>query len=171
MKTLTPKFLTKEIAEKAVATALRLMQDSPLKELVSRQACHIVVLVPEMDDGRPDFKQWPDYSIRAHVLFEFSVGDRKTWPGPFDGIARSKALQLWQERNDDRTDCEPHLLFPGDTQYWGGVKRHGIVVACSGVQAWFDKMLSGIVAELCLGLAYDAFMTSPDKKSDAAFLK
>lgn len=157
MKPLTPKFLTQEVAERAVATALQMMENSPIEGVFRGKACHIVVLAPEMDDHRRGGAEDPDYSIRPHVLYERSVGDRSKWSGPYDNIARGKALQLWQDRNDDRTDCIPHLLFAGDTPYWGGVKRDGLVVACSGVQSWFDRMLSAIVADLCVGLAYDAF--------------
>jgi hypothetical protein len=166
----TPKFLTKEIAKRAVAAALKLMQDSPIKEVFKRQACHIVVLVPEMEDGPLQFSPYPNYSIRPYVLLEESYGARETWSAAYDDIAKCKALQLWHGRNDTRTDVRPHLLFPGDTPYWGGVKRHGIVVACSGVQPWFDQMIAGLVADMCKALAYDAWMNSDDRKNGQDFL-
>ncbi|PIQ68706.1 MAG: hypothetical protein COV91_02745 [Candidatus Taylorbacteria bacterium CG11_big_fil_rev_8_21_14_0_20_46_11] len=81
-----------------------------------------------------------------------------------------KAIQLWHDRNDDRTNIMPHLLFSGDTVYWGGVKRHGIVVACSGVQPWFDKMFSGMIADMLVGIAYNAWMLSEDKRQGVDFL-
>jgi len=83
------------------------------------------------------------------------------------------ALQLWHGRNDDRTDRIPHLLFPGDTPCWGGVKRHGIVVTCSGFQPHFGKMFSGMVADMCIGLSYNAWDQTKDDfvKSRGVFQK
>ncbi|MFZ2484670.1 MAG: hypothetical protein WAW81_01880 [Minisyncoccia bacterium] len=130
---------------------------------LNRRMCHIVVLVPAMKKVSRDY---PNHLIKPHVLLEHSFGPRSEWPWKFDEIARSKALQLWH----DRLDVMPHLLSPGDTPFWGGVKRHGIVVACSGVQPWFDKMISGMVADTCVALAQDCWENSQDKKDDVCFL-
>ena len=64
----------------------------------------------------------------------------------------------------------PHLLFTGETPYWGGVKRRGIVVTCSGVQPWFDKMVSGMIADAMVALAYDAWMNSQIINGQVDFL-
>src|SRR3989338_7336273 len=71
---------------------------------------------------------------------------------------KRKELQLWHDRNDDRSEIIPHLLFPGDAPFWGGAKRRGIVVACSGIQPWLDKLVSGMVADLIVAIAYNAWM-------------
>lgn len=176
---LTPKFLTKQVAAIAVEQVLSItvLSRAPiaeylnLTELFKRHVCHIVILVPSMvDDRESDYPEWPDYDVIPHLLYEHSIGDKSGWEYPFDNIARCKALQLWHGRNDDRTDCMPHLLFPGDTPFWGGVKRHGIVVTCSGVQPWFDKMTSGMIADMCIGLAYNQWMTGFDRNDDRNFL-
>ena len=83
---------------------------------------------------------------------------------------RCKAVQLWTGCNDGRAGVVPHLLFPGYTPYWGGVKRDGIVVACSGVQPWFDRMISGIVADTIIALAHDAYENDEERKSGVDFL-
>jgi hypothetical protein len=44
---------------------------------------------------------------------------------------------------------QPHRLAPGDTLLWGGVCLDGIVVAASGLHAWYDEAFAGTVA-LCL---------------------
>jgi hypothetical protein len=93
-----------------------------------------------------------------------------SWEDPYYQIAWCKALHLWTDRNDDRTSPIPHLLFSGDTPYWGGVKRRGIVVACSGVQPWFDKLVSGIVADTIVALAHDASERDPEMKQGVDFL-
>jgi hypothetical protein len=169
----TPKFLTPEIAALAVRTAIEAVigESSPLKAMMKRLQFHIVVLVPAMkDDREADYPDWPNYPVEPHCIYEHSVGNPKEWEAPFDNIAKCKALQLWTKRNDDRTGVIPHLLFPGDTPYWGGVDRSGIVVACSGVQPWFDKMISGIVADIIVALAHDAYEKYKVENPDIDFL-
>ena len=167
MEFFTPKYLTQEIAEKAVAVALEVAFKSHLTPLLKRQHCHIVILVPAMlEDGH----EWPNYPTKAYPLYQRSVGNKDQWEHPYDKIARCKSFQLWTDRNDDRTAPIPHLLFPGDTPYWGGVKRRGIVVCCSGVQPWFDKMISGLVADILVALAHDAYENDEERKAGIDFL-
>ena len=170
MKTIQPKFLTEDIADLAVSTAIQIMGGSLITDQFKRQACHIVILVPDMKDDGLQYADWPVYQLQPHKLYERSYGEKIEWSAEYDNIARCKALQLWHDRNDGSATILPHLLFPGDTPFWGGVKRDGIVVACSGVQPWLDRMLSGIVADLCIGLAFEAWQKSEDKKNDVDFL-
>ncbi len=167
---LIPKFLTKGMVARIIGLVVGMVMDDaffPLK----RRMLHIVVLVPAMRDDRiSSFPKWPNYPIYPHLLYEYSLGDKSEWPHKFDEIAEYKALQLWHGRNDDRTDIMPHLLFPGDTPYWGGVKRHGIVVTCSGVQPWFDKMISGLIADACIAMSYDRWMALEAKEKNVDFL-
>ncbi|OHA84601.1 MAG: hypothetical protein A2408_03040 [Candidatus Yonathbacteria bacterium RIFOXYC1_FULL_52_10] len=164
----TPKFLTKEIAHRATLTALDVIYASPLRlELQpTRGQLHVVVLVPGMKDDRPDYSEWPNYQIQPVALYEHTLGNAKDFPYPFIEISRCKAIQLWHDRNDDRTDIVPHLLFPGDAPFWGGVKRRGIVVACSGIQPWLDKLVSGMVADLIVALTHNSWMGSDDRADD-----
>ena len=173
MKVIIPKYLTEETAMTAVDVALKATMGNGnyLLNKLTRHQCHIVVLVPAMEDARAeDYPAWPNYPTQAHVLYEYSTPNKDFWEHDYDDIARCKALQLWTDRNDDRTASVPHLLFPGDTPYWGGVKRRGIVVACSGVQPWFDKLISGIVADTIVALAHDAFVNDPEVKECHDFL-
>jgi len=170
---LTPKYITKEIAQEAVYVALSLTmkKSAPLYSVLNRHHCHVVVLVPAMEDAREaNYPDWPNYPIQAYPLYQESVGDKSEWEFPYDEIARCKALQLWTDRNDDRTAPMPHLLFSGDTPYWGGVKRRGFVVTCSGVQPWFDKMISGIISDTIVALAHDAFVNDEEVQNGANFL-
>ena len=162
----TPRFLTEEIARTAVERLLPQIMSFP--EL-GRVFCHIVILVPVMKKTGAE-ADWQNNRIEPHVLYEHSFGNKAEWPREFDLIARGKAQQLWYDRNDSRTDLSPHLLFPGDSPYWGGVKREGIVVTCSGVQQWFDRMIAGIISDSCIALAYNAWMISSDKEQNNAFL-
>jgi hypothetical protein len=172
MKLLTPKYLTKENAELAVRTALESIMGvhSSVRPLLKRLECHIVILVPGMkDDTEADYPDWPNYPLQPVSLYEYSNG-KERWEHPYDNVARCKALQLWTDRNDDRTMPIPHLLFSGDTPWWGGVKRRGIVVTCSGFQPWFDKMVSGLIADILVGLAHDAYENDEERKAGADFL-
>ncbi len=149
---LKPYFLTEKIAGDSIAYVLNIIADLFDKKELKHLDFHMVILVPSMKVDRLDY---PNYLVEPSILYEFSSGDKNKWEHKFDEIAQCKALQLWHGRNDGRTDCIPHLLFPEDTPWWGGVKRQGIVVACSGFQPHFDKMFSGLVADMCIGKAYN----------------
>jgi hypothetical protein len=169
-KTIFPKFVTAELVSQVVDLVLKAVMfgDSPLCKLLKRQACHIRVVVPCIEPKpNEDRGRLP---IMPDAIYERSVGAKDAWSAPYDDIGGGKALQLWSGQNDDRTDIMPHLLFTGDTPCWGGVRRAGIIVSCSGVQPWFDKMISGMIADMIIGLAYDAWMTSQDKKDHVDFL-
>lgn len=169
----TPKFLTADMAKYAIETVLSIVYKGYLRNMLlpHRDQLHVVVLVPGMADHyEEDYPNWPDYPLKPVVLYEESRGKPEEFEYPFDNIARCKALQLWTDRNDDRTDCIPHLLFRGDTPYWGGVKRRGIVVACSGLKPWVDKLISGMVADILVALAHAAWMNSTDRKDEESFL-
>ena len=171
---LTPKFLTKEMAERAIDFAVTSVMESPaLRGFLQpkRHQLHVVVLVPGMTNHVvEDYPDWPDYPLKPVLLHEKSFGNKAEFGKPYDEIARCKALQLWTDRNDDRTDCVPHLLFKGDTPFWGGVKRRGLVVTCSGVQPWIDKLISGIVADTLVAMAHQAWTDSADRAGGENFL-
>lgn len=168
---LVPKYLTPEVAAHACNRAFWATANLRRGAISGLENCHIVVLVPSMpDDSDTNFASWPNYAVEPHALYEHSQGAREEWRYRYDEIAQCKALQLWHGRNEGGATIMPHLLFSGDTPYWGGVKRDGIVVACSGYDEWIDRMIAGIVADLCIGLAYDAWMASEDRKQQVEFL-
>lgn len=143
----TPYFLTKEVADVVIRIYISEFLDRFCRAgRALRKECHIIILVPAMD---------PFGTIKAHILYEKSFGNPSNWPHDFAAIARSKSFQLWNGQNDGQTDCMPHLLLPGDTPWWGGVKRDGIVVACSGFQPHFDRMIAGMAVDMCIAIAYD----------------
>ena len=172
-KPLTPKFLTRDLAVVVVKHVLdSTLFSEEMAPFMRRKQGHLVILVPSMEDVRAaDYPDWPNYPVHPHLLYERSEGDKEDWEYPFDDIARCKALQLWQDRNDDgQTDSNAHLLFPGDTPYWGGVKRHGLVVGFSGEKPWIDQMISGMTADMLKALGRDNFETSADKANGHSFL-
>ncbi len=165
----TPRFLTPKLARDVVRMVLT---TDTMMSNIGLQTGHLIILVPSMEI--PETEHVLDFwktHISPHILYEHSVGNKKQWSHEFDEIARSKALQLWQGRNSDgQTDSNAHLLFKNDTPYWGGVKRHGLVVAFSGVQPWFDQMIAGMIADGLKAFGRDAFETSEDKASGVSFL-
>ena len=150
MSRLLPKFLEEDVPCNTIMAkvALFTVQTFPLE----RKTFHIVMLVPEMDY---DPEKYPDVPVRPHLFAEYTYGDRSTWKHDFANIARHKALQLWHDRSDG-SDSKAHLLFPGDTPHWGGVKRDGIAVACEGAGPHFDRMIASMIADACIALADDA---------------
>lgn len=156
-----PKYLTSAIAETAVeAAAACFLKNPSIAPLLRRQQCHVIVVVPAR---RVDTVTGRILGVEPHILFDRLVRET-TEPCslPLRQFAYSKGLQLWEGRNDGRTDVQPHLLMPGDAPLWGGVKRDGVVVACSGFQPWIDTAYSGVTADLCVGLAYEAYSKSPE---------
>lgn len=161
----SPLYLTEEIAQKAVEVVLRAVFDvaSPVSGVLKRNDLHVVVVVPGIQSlGATD---WTETEVRPLVLYEKSEGKVAEWASRYDQIARAKAEQLWFGRNDGEAGIIPHLLFAGDTCYWGGVKRNGIVVACSGVQPWFDRMIASMVADVIIALAHNAYEQDKDRQS------
>ena len=54
----------------------------------------------------------------------------------------------------------PHLLKGHDTKFWGSALKDGIVVAASGVEPWFDQLISEMVASVCQALCIDKMQKS-----------
>jgi hypothetical protein len=156
-----PKFLTKEMAQRAIASVFDIVFETPSSGLTpKRKQAHVVILVPFKRESPSDPYVMPK------VLYEASYGNPDDFAYPFQKIAQSKASQLWHSQNDERTDIQPHLLFSGDSPFWGGVARHGIVVTCSGIQPWLDRMIAGMIADMLIAMAYQAWMDSEDKADD-----
>lgn len=174
---LLPKFLTKEVADQAIRVVIAGLWAIPEHEANVFGEDHnfsIVVLVPGFQQGHePNVGDSLNRYLVPHQLTQqnFSVDQKEDWRHPFDEIAQSKALQLWQDRNDGGTDIKPHLLFASETRWWGGVKRDGMVVTCSGFKPHFDRMVSGMVADTCIAMAYHAWTVSDEYRQDEDFVR
>ncbi len=168
---LLPFFLTKKIAEEAMRTALRVALSGDFKRHLKYPKdpqFHIVMLVPGLE-AKP-MECYPHMPIYPHLLAEFSYGDHERWRYDFKGIARCKTLQLYQGRNNGGTDSSAHLLFPGDTPFYGGVMRDRIAVGCSGDKSWIDRMIAGMSIDISIALAHDAKVAWMKANPDACFL-
>ena len=106
----------------------------------NRQLLHIVVMNPRL-------KPW-EASFEDAILHESSIGDPETWTIPFDKLARNKARQAWR---NGRANINNQLLHPtslqhDDALFFGTFVYGDIVVATSGVEQWYDMLISGWIA-------------------------
>lgn len=111
-----------------------------LFEKTNRKELHIVIMDPRIKPWESDFED--------AILFETSIKSGKEWPKPFDDYARNKANQAWREgySNLITQTQHPSSLREGDLPFYGSFVYGNIVVACSGVEQWFDLLVSGWVA-------------------------
>ena len=166
--------LTNELALRAIHIVLdnifpKLVEDGTFK----RPDLHMVVLDPvaiyggskpkehthfDMDTmiGGPVSStiQWSPLLQDDIILAEYSIGDPKKWEWDFKAIARSKAYQTRKYGMPNQLVVErmPWLLHGTDFPFWGSAYRDGLVVAASGVQPWYDQMLSEMVASAAAAL-------------------
>jgi len=111
-----------------------------LFERTNRQVLHIVVMDPRI-------KPWETEFSNA-VLYQESIGDTQSWEHPFDEFARNKAEQAWRnsQPNIVAQTMHPSSLREDDLPFYGTFVYGNIVVATSGVEQWFDMLVSGWVA-------------------------
>ena len=123
-----------------VFTLVKPSIDVLLDDYAKRKHLHIVMMNPKL-------KPW-EASFEDAILDEFSVGDPKEWEHDYKAIARSKAEQTWrnQQANIVVQFLGPATLRSGDTIHYGSFEYYGMVVACSGVQPYFDMLISGWLA-------------------------
>jgi hypothetical protein len=105
-------------------------------------ALHVVVMDPLCSPQREAFE-------RA-ILAERSFGEPARWQADYAYYAREKAKVAWREgvSTPAVVDLAPARLRPGDLLVEGAVWRHGLLVAASGAQSWFDAACAGMVADL-----------------------
>ncbi len=139
--------LTKIVARKAVDLVRPAILSAMESGLLKRKDFHVVI----MD---PCIRPWEVTDPSLAILHEESFGNRMQWELDFQKIARGKAFLSWRTGIPTHLIREtmPHLLAAGDTIFYGSAVHHGIVVAASGVQPWFDEMFSGWTADACRAL-------------------
>lgn len=141
------KFMSEEVAKVATSYVLRAIDTQPLSNLIPNPTLSVLVLVPSSYDNPDD----------SYFILERNVGN--DWKSKYALSARHIAQQIWQGRQDGCHGVAPHLLFEkGDVFIGGGVKRDGIVVACYGVQPHFARMISGMIADTCIAIAYNNYV-------------
>jgi len=105
-----------------------------------RKELHIVIMDPRI-------KPWEGHFEDA-ILYEESIKTIEPWEQPFDDLARNKAQQAWREgmHNLITQKQHPSSLRKDDIPFYGSFVYGNVVVACSGLEQWFDMLISGWVA-------------------------
>ncbi|WP_372378877.1 hypothetical protein ACBZ91_21805 [Vibrio natriegens] len=135
-----------EIAKDAVELVLPSVKK--LFERTNRKELHIVIINPRL-------KPW-ECSFDQAILFQTSLGTPEEWTIPFDEFARNKAQQAWRNArpNIHNQTTQTSSLREGDLLFFGSFVHGDIVVACSGVEQWYDMLISGWIAvafeQLCM---------------------
>jgi hypothetical protein len=91
------------------------------------------------------------------MLLEHGIGNPADWEHDYMKIAHAKAALCARHGCDsaDVIDVTPFLLQEGDVVFPGGINRSGLVVACSGVQGYYDVMFAEWIAAALLAVARD----------------
>lgn len=109
---------------------------------------HIVVMDPRVKPWEADFED--------AILYQESIGTPAEWKAPFDQFARKKAKLAWRNSVSDISfqQMHPSALDDDDMLFYGSFVHGNTVVAASGVEPWYDMLVSGWVAlafeQLCI---------------------
>ncbi|WP_133013420.1 hypothetical protein [Marinomonas flavescens] len=124
-----------------------------LFDQTNRKELHIVVMDPRI-------KPW-ESTFEDAILYQESIKNLE-WTIPFEVLARKKAAQAWRDRssNINHQAIHPSSLRDEDVLFYGSFVYGDIVVACSGVQQWFDMLVSGWVALAFEQLAMNDYQQS-----------
>lgn len=111
-----------------------------LFERTNRKEMHIVVMDPQV-------KPW-ESSFEDAILYQTSLGNPQEWTIPFDHFARKKAQQAWRNSTANMNTQTLHTssLREDDLLFYGSFVYGDVVVACSGVEQWYDMLVSGWIA-------------------------
>lgn len=134
-----------EIAQQAVALVKPSIE--ALFEKTNRKELHIVIMDPRLKPWESDFND--------AILYQESIRNTENWENPYDEFAQNKAEQAWRDMqaNIVTQTQHPSSLREGDLPFYGSFVYGNVVVACSGVEQWFDMLVSGWVA-----LAFEQLM-------------
>ena len=126
-----------KIAKQAVELVKPSIEE--LFKKTNRKELHIVIMDPRL-------KPW-ESSFNDAILYQESIKNSQ-WEKPFDDFARSKAEQAWRDQraNIVTQTQHPSSLREGDLPFYGSFVYGNIVVACSGVEQWFDMLVSSWIA-------------------------
>lgn len=128
--------LTRELVQNAFHLALPAIMALLERDesWIRRSALHVVVMVEGSTGEEPELLHAEDMGNLPH----------HEWSLPYDQIAVSKAKLALRVKMDTGVviTLHPELLKQGDAKYRGGVYRHGIAVAASGMQSYWDQMVA-----------------------------
>lgn len=173
--------LNREICQQAWRIILPAVQKAAADGVTNKRAGTILVLNPAVT-AQDALESWrahqDDEKLRSTFftenapLFKGHIGKEDdnfqyTW------IAIAKAMVSVRTGLPSRQVQQeaPHLYFEGDTKLGGSVVRNGLVVAFSGIQAVFDEMIAGWMADTIIALCRNE-MTKPEgvMASDSSYI-
>jgi hypothetical protein len=140
-RTAQPFFADRQAAQQALQLVMPMIEAAMRNRDVGESGfLYIVVMNPVLRPWEADFED--------AILLEHAVGDREKWDADYAAYARAKARSTWLAGRDTHglAAVSPHLLRAGDAGVWGSAVVDGIVVATSGVNAWYDEAFSGAIA-------------------------
>lgn len=150
---MTSFLLTKDLAQRAVELVTPAIRFTMTEGVAKRQDLHIVILNP----GIP-YSPLTDFADA--ILYQHQFGVESEWEHEYAAIAWGKANLTWRTGLPTHIlQLHPQLYHPGDVRHAGSVNHNGIVVACSGVQGYFDAMFAQWIASACEGLCIHNFQT------------
>jgi hypothetical protein len=91
------------------------------------------------------------------ILFTGDVGAPNPMTTEWATAKAAVALRTGMDTSRVRQDF-PHLYKEGDIKWEGGVNRDGLVVAFSGVQGYFDEMISEWMISAIRGICRDEML-------------
>lgn len=129
-----------------------------MERYTKRKHLHVVMMNPKV-------KPW-EGKFEEAILDEFSMGNTGEWEHDYKAIALAKAKQAWrnQQSNIITQMLAPATLQEGDTIYYGSFEYYGMIVACSGLEPYFDMLISGWLA-----IAYQQMLQHYITKHKAAY--
>lgn len=118
---------------------------------------HLAVVVTTTDVINP---RNPDKTAKEDMFLIAHFGDKSVWENDYEDIAISKAEKSVRTGKSS-AELAPHYLLDSDTVFWGSVVLDDIVVACSGVEPYYDEMFSMWIAAAVKALAKKRFAELP----------
>jgi len=129
--------------------------EATLKNHAKREHLAVVVTATEAINPRN-----PDKSFKEDCYLVTGIGNKADWEHDYEKVALSKASKSTRTGRGT-VELAPHYLLDDDTVYWGSVVVEDIVVACSGVEAYYDEMFSGWIGTTIKALCKEKFAKLP----------
>lgn len=148
--------LTKDLCKKALQVVEPAILAASEQGIIKRDHGCLVVLNPTRPFSAKTRYDRPEFEFEDDlILFEKEFGNYRKWEHQYHAIAVSKAFISWKTGLSSRqVQLEaPYLYSDGMTKFGGSaVGEGGLVVAFSGVEEWFDQMISEMMLAAIKGV-------------------
>lgn len=132
-----------QVATLVVAPLIKILSDNGS---IKRAYGHLIILNP-LIPYEPKYHGPEEENFDELVLYRRDFGDRTRWEHQYDKVARSKAYTTWKTGlpSIQVQTQYPYLYQEGMTKHGGSaIAPGGLVDGFSGVEGYFDEMLSEI---------------------------